>query len=201
MLFQSAIALEGVYTSIKSSIDRCYINNKSIHMNYKKKIRNSALTFKLKDISNKIFSVWLDNASLVYDLSPEYINKIKKDNVESVFLDHLDSAINSLVNKDSDKKKSIKGWSFGFLCGVIQGSIDVKWFNKYIIEASDEYENLLKAKALKEFINFDNASSEKIFLIYEHLISERVHVLGKTDFTNPNIKSIFNHKNSSILKC
>jgi len=170
-------------------------------MSHKKKIRKSALTFKIKDLANKIFSMWLDNASFVYDLPSEYIDRIKNDNdeVESIFLDHLDLAINSLVNNDSDKK-SIKGWSFGFLCGHIQGSIDVEWFNKYVLEPSKEYENLMKAKAIKEFINFDKASFEKIFLIYEHLISEQVLPLEKTAFSSSNIKSIFNHKNSSLIK-
>jgi hypothetical protein len=169
-------------------------------MNYKKKIRQSELTFKIKDIAQKVFSVWLDNASFVYDFSPEYIDKIKGDEVENTFLDHLERAINSLVHDKSDEKTSIKGWSFGFLCGHIQGSIDLEWVNKYVIEPSEEYENLMKAKAIKEFINLDSASFEKIFLIYEHLISKRVQPLEETELSCSNIKSIFEHKNSNSIK-
>lgn len=174
--------------------------NKFLIMTNKKKIRQSILTFKIKDIAEKVFSIWLDNASFVYDLSPEYIDKIKDDDVDDIFLDHLDRAIKSLVHDKSDEKKSTKGWSFGFLCGHIQGSIDVEWVNRYVIEPSKEYENLMKAKAIKEFINLDNASFEKIFLIYEQLISKRVQPLEKTEYSSSNIKSIFDHENSNSIK-
>lgn len=169
-------------------------------MNYKKKIRQSILVFKIKSIAEKVFSTWLENASVIYDLSPTYIERIKDDETESIFLERLNSAINSLVKEKSDDKKSIKGWSFGFLCGHIQGGIDVEWVNKYVIEPSKDYENLMKLKAIKEFINFDDTSFDQIFLINQYLNSKRTQPLGETEFSSSNIKSIFDHKNSSGIK-
>lgn len=51
---------------------------------------------------------------------------------------------NHLVNEKSKEKKSISGWSFGYICGYMQGSLNVKWSNRYLIETSKEFADLMK---------------------------------------------------------
>ena len=77
-------------------------------MDYKKKISNSGIAFKIKNISKQIFSRWLENAKEVYNLSPELLNRIKDDEVEDTFLDHLEIAIKALVEDKSDEKNKTK---------------------------------------------------------------------------------------------
>ena len=169
-------------------------------MDYKKKITNSGIAFRIKSISKQIFSQWLENAKDVYGLSPELFNKIKDDEVENTFLAHLERAIEALVENKSDKKKSIRGWSFGYLCGHLQGSIEVEWVNKYIIEPSQEYEDLMKIKAIIEYLNFDDTSLDKIFSIYQYLITQRIQPTGSIEVTSSNVISIFKHKSLNQVK-
>ncbi len=169
-------------------------------MDYKKKISNSGIAFKIKNISKQVFSRWLENAKEVYNLSPELFNKIKDDEVGNIFLDHLEKAIRALVEEKSDDKKSIRGWSFGYLCGHLQGSIDAEWVNKYIIEPSKEYGDLMKIKAIIEYFNLDDISSEKIFFIYNYLIAQRIQPTESPEVTSSNVISIFKHKDSDQVK-
>ncbi|RLA08827.1 MAG: hypothetical protein DRQ51_01370 [Gammaproteobacteria bacterium] len=169
-------------------------------MNYEKKIINSDLYFKIKIIAKEVFLQWLDKARRTYNISPLLYNKIKNDNVESIFLEHLKKAIKSLIEDKSEDKKSISGWSFGFLCGHLQGSIDYAWFHKYVVECSKDYEDLMKIKAIIAFLKWNNESLDKIFTIYKHLLEHRVEPIKSPETIPDNIIPIFNNRDSNLFE-
>lgn len=120
-------------------------------------------------------------------------NKIKDDEVEDVFIDHLEKAIKTLVEEKSEEKKLIKGWSFGYVCGYLRGSIDVEWVNKYIIKQSKEYKDLMKIKAIIAYLKWDQSSLDKIFSIYKYLIDQRVQSTEIVESTSSNVISILKY--------
>jgi hypothetical protein len=169
-------------------------------MNYNKRIRQSRFGFKVKKIAADIFNKWMENAQSVYGLSPDAINTIGQEQVDEVFIEHLEKAIISLTEEESPEKTTIPGWGFGFLCGYVQGSIDVYWVNKYIIEPGREFEELLKLKSMILCLNFDDSTVNKIFLIYSHLLQDRIHVSDLVQNENSNIIPIKKFDNSSLIQ-
>ncbi len=110
-------------------------------INYKQKIIDAGIMFSIKSISEQVFSQWIVNATTEYQLSPKFINKIQEENTEKIFLEKFIKAIKVLTEEKSDEKKSIKGWSFGFIFGYMQGALHTHWFNQFILHPSTEYEN------------------------------------------------------------
>jgi len=170
------------------------------NVDYKKRIIDSGLIFSIKDISNQVFSQWIKDATVVYDLSQEFVDKVKNDSFEEIFLDNLLEAIESLVEDKSIEKQSVKGWAFGFLCGHIQGALNIFWVNKYILEPSKEYENLMRIKAIREWINFDSESLDKIHNIYKYLIEQRIQPDEKINISEKNIIQMNKYKDLDKLK-
>ena len=172
----------------------------AITVDYKKKIKTSAVAFGIKKISKEVFAVWLENAKTAYSLHSGLLDKIKNDRVEDVFLNYLADAIKALVEDTSIEKKSAKGWSFGYVCGYLQGRLDVAWYNKYIVETGREYEDIMKIKAVIEYFKWDTLLLDNIGKIYCHLLDQRVQpVVDKWD-VSPNVVSIFKRKNMNISK-
>ncbi|MBV5339668.1 MAG: hypothetical protein J0665_08910 [Deltaproteobacteria bacterium] len=169
-------------------------------MNYKKKIKNSPLAFRINSISKEVFTIWLENAKTAYNLKPDLINKIQNDKFEDVFLNYLSDAIKILVEDKSLEKKTVPGWSFGYVCGNVQGKLEVTWYNKYILEASIEYENILKIKAVIEYFKLDTLLLDKIGTIYSHLLEQRVQPSVDKCEVSPNLISIFKYKNKNNSK-
>ncbi len=169
-------------------------------MNYLNKIKQSELAFKIKGIANDVFKKWLKNAQKTYDLTPEFIKKIENDQVDKFFLNHLEDAIHSLVEKTSGEKKEIPGWSFGYLCGHLAGSIDVEWVNKYIIEPSVEFEDLLKIKAIISGFKSDNTLVKTTNIIYNLLLKNRVQPTDLIKSQKSKIIPISGYDDSALIK-
>ena len=165
-----------------------------------KKIRNSRLSFTIKKTSEQVFSQWLKCAKVVYDLPESFVESIKFDDHEDLFIKHLEGAISDLVESKSDKKTNIKGWSFGYLCGHLEGSIDVTWTNKYIIEPSKDYEDMMIIKAIISYVNFDKNLSKDIFSIYNYLIESRIDPIELKNNIPKNVVSILNHEKSNKIQ-
>ncbi|MBN2617191.1 MAG: hypothetical protein JXR64_02630 [Spirochaetales bacterium] len=85
--------------------------------------------------------------------------------LHSRIIDKLEEAI-SLLSTKIPSKKNNKEWSYGFVCGFIQGGLDVFWYNKFILEQSREFQKLLMVKALVIYIMNDKTDSDKIYDIY-----------------------------------
>lgn len=144
--------------------------------------------------------MWLENAKAAYSIQTDFIDKIQNDKVEDAFLDCLADAINTLVEDKSIEKKSVKGWSFGYVCGYVQGRLDVAWYNKYIVETGRDYEDIMKIKAVIEFFKCDALLLDRIGSVYSYLLEQRVQpAVNKWD-VSPNVVSIFKRKNVSISK-
>lgn len=169
-------------------------------MDYNKRIRSSSLIFTLKKTSELVFSQWLKCAKDFYNLPTEFVESIKSDDVEPVFIEHLEKAINALVENKSDEKVQIKGWSYGYLCGYLEGCINVTWTNKYIIEPSKEYEDMIKIKSIIEYINWNESSSKHMLSIYNYLINKRIKPLELKGNIPDNVVTISSHTKSDKNK-
>jgi hypothetical protein len=171
-----------------------------MNMDYKKKIKRSPLAFRISKISKEVFAVWLENAKTAYNLQADLIDKIQNDKVEDVFLDYLAAAIKVLVEDKSIEKKTVPGWSFGYVCGNVQGRLEVTWYNKYILETGIEYENIIKIKAVIEYFKLHTLLLDEIGKIYSHLLEQRVPPSVDKWDVFPNVVSIFKGKNDSSAK-
>jgi len=141
-------------------------------MNYEQ-INKSSLSLKISNISTKIFYQWIKNAKIAYGLNDGDIKQVSSAILREEFVQHLMSAINSLL-KENHEEKSISGWSFGYLCGHIQGSLNVKWSNKYIIEQSKEFEDLMIIKSVIGLIELDDSFATKLMIIYDYFLGQRI---------------------------
>lgn len=171
-----------------------------MNMDYKKKIKRSSLAFRISKISKEVFAVWLENAKTAYNLQADLIDKIQNDRVEDVFLDYLAAAIKVLVEDKSIEKKTVPGWFFGYVCGNVQGRLEVTWYNKYILETGIEYENIIKIKAVIEYFKLDTLLLDEIGKIYSHLLEQRVPPSVDKWDVFPNVVSIFKGKNDGSAK-
>jgi hypothetical protein len=178
------------------SQDQEQVDNATI---FKCRIRKSAVMFKINRIASDVFAQWLKNAKFVHGIEPQLLDRIKDDEVRDVFIDHLASAIKSFIEEKSDKMTATKGWSYGYICGYIQGRIDVSWYNKYVLELSSEYENLLKLKSIIEYLKYDGNVMDRIHHIYDHLLSQRIQPTDNM-YSSDKIVSILSHKNSKLIK-
>ncbi|MDM8546993.1 hypothetical protein QUF61_10910 [Candidatus Venteria ishoeyi] len=142
-------------------------------MNYQHNIRNSPLKFVLRKISMQLVRKWLECAKYKYGSNTIADFDFDEIEVENDFIRHLSNAIESLINYKSREKKSIPGWSFGYICGHVQGALNVTWSNLYLLEPSKEFENLMKLKTVIELLRIDNDFSQKIEIIYSYFITHR----------------------------
>lgn len=166
-------------------------------MDYRARIKRSPLAFRITVISKGVFVEWLENAKTAYRLQADLIDVIKNDNYEDLLIDYLADAIDALVTDKSIEKKSIPGWSYGYVCGNVQGRLEVAWYNKYIIEAGIDYKNIMKIKAVIEYLKFDALLLDKIGKIYSYLIEQKVQTSVEKFDNFSNVVSIFKNINKS----
>ena len=148
----------------------------------KAKLRHSSLTFGLKRIAEKIFHQWLDNAATTFSFSEQFIEQIKDDDMTPALTEQLLEALHLLVSTKTEQDKAKPSWSFGFVCGHIEGSLEVTWVNKYVIQHSKEYRDLLKLLALKNVLMSDKAVINNVHEMYQHLLQNSA--------TNPLVQSM-----------
>ncbi len=139
-------------------------------MNYQQIIRRSSLGFVLREISIQLITGWVGNAKEKYDVPGIDSIGFDAQAVEENLVTHLASAIETLKNEKSHEKKFTPGWSFGFLCGHVQGALNVKWSNQYLIETSNDFKDLMKLRTILEIITLDSDLSKKIEIVYEYYL-------------------------------
>lgn len=169
-------------------------------MDYKKKIKRSPIAFRISVISKVVFAEWLENAKVAYSLQADLIDIIKNDDVENLLMDCLTDAIKTLVENKSIEKKAVPGWSFGYVCGNVQGRLEAIWYKKYILETGIEYENIIKLKAIVEYFKLDLLLLDKIGKIYSHLLEQRVQPSVDKFNIFQNVVSILKNKNNTNVK-
>lgn len=151
-------------------------------MNYQQKLRESELRFRMKAISYELITKWIECARNRYGFHDIDSNNINEADAESDFSEELLSAIQSLIEEVSIEKTSIPGWSFGYICGHIQGSLNAKWTNQYIIVGSNEYNDLMKIKTIIELMRVAPVCMKKIGLIYDYFTKENKQLsIDETD--------------------
>ncbi|MDQ6967228.1 MAG: hypothetical protein Q9M14_00920 [Mariprofundaceae bacterium] len=108
-------------------------------MNYQRNIRNSSLRFTLRKTAMKLLVNWHECAKNKYNISNTIEFSCDELEIENDLVDSLSSAVKSLVRDKSRENKSTRGWSFGYICGHVQGGLNVKWSNQYLVEPSKEF--------------------------------------------------------------
>lgn len=156
-------------------------------MNYKKTIRDSNIAFKIKKNAVIIFDIWVKNARKEYNLSSDFFIEAENGVIEKDFIDSFEKAILDLIEEKSAEKKKTPGWSYGFLCGSLQGRIDVCWYNRYILEKSEDFKDLLKMKALISYLNYDDFIVGKIAKVYDFLVKDKIKPVDLFENKNSNI--------------
>ncbi len=142
------------------------------------------------NIAKQLITMWYECAKNKYDDS--VVGKLEYDEleIENDLVQHLSSAIESLINDKSKERKSTPGWSFGFICGHVQGALNVKWSNKYLVESSKEFEDLMKLKTILELLRIDSDISQKIEIIYNYFTAHRNEVVDKEEALPENVISL-----------
>ncbi len=159
-------------------------------MNYQQNIRNSSLRFVLRQIAIQLATGWHECANYKYNNSDSIGSSYDELEVENDLVDNLSSAIESLVRDKSWEKKSMPGWSFGYICGHAQGALNVKWSNQYLVEQSKEFEDLMKLKTIMELLKIDTNVLPKIEIIYNYFTTHRNGVVNEEEVLPDNVISL-----------
>jgi len=159
-------------------------------MNYQRNIRNSSLRFTLRKAAIKLVVNWHECAKIKYNNSNTIEFSYDELEVENDLVDNLSSAIKSLVRDKSRGKKSTPGWSFGYICGHVQGGLNVKWSNQYLVEPSKEFEDLMKLKTIMELLKIDADALSKIEIIYNYFTTHRNGVANEKERLPDNVISL-----------
>ncbi|MBT4836297.1 MAG: hypothetical protein HON94_03010 [Methylococcales bacterium] len=130
----------------------------------KRIIRDSPINFRIKRFSPEIFSIWKRNINRM-DLT-ETNDKILEDVIDSIV-----SAL-STIKKNKDIKSQSTSISYAFVCGHIQGRLDGIWHNRYIIQKSSTFKELLLLKSMMLGVIDDQAKLLEIQSIYDSLLEE-----------------------------
>ncbi len=140
-------------------------------MQYEQKIRQSPLYFRIKPIAVDLAKHWFDCAKLQYaSLSME---PVQSDDNAEVFRHDLLKALSDALHSVEDKpvdKKSVAGWSHGFVCGHIEGALNILWTNRYLLEPSNDFKGLIRIKTLLTLLQTDDELSRKIQPVYQHFL-------------------------------
>ena len=165
-------------------------------MDLKQRMIETGLLFKFKKISKEIFEEWIINANKIYSI-PRNLYSNKNDNIFDQFLNHFEKAITSLVKYDN--KKSSPEWSLGYLCGFIQGSINLLWLNEYVIKYSKEYEIVIMLKVMHLYFYLGQVDVNTISYIYNYCMDYRVNDFELLEESIPNIVSISDYINQDRI--
>ena len=169
-------------------------NSCEYSMSYQQNIRRSSLRFSLRKVAVRLVTSWLECAKINYDIGGVGDFDCDESEAENDFVEHLSRAIESLVNNKSREKKSIPGWSFGFICGHTQGALNVKWSNQYLIEPSKEFEGLMKIKTIIEIFKIDNDIPRKIEIVYNYLTNHKNQVANEEGGLPNNVISLIQRR-------
>lgn len=158
-------------------------------MNYQQNITSASLRITPNKIAIQLITRWIECAKNAYDVEGIENFGYNELEVENDFVEHLSDSIESLVNDKSPEKKATPGWSFGYVCGHAQGALNVKWSNKYLIEPSKEFEDLMKLKTIIELLKLDSDISRKIEVIYNYFTSHKDKAINEEEGLPDNVIS------------
>jgi hypothetical protein len=88
----------------------------------------------LKNKAFKLFNKWVTNAKKNFPILNYQIKELK--DLEDDLLAVVFNAVDSLLKEEKIQKRKKEGYDYGFICGFVQGSLNVKWYNEYIYKQS-----------------------------------------------------------------
>jgi len=150
-------------------------------------IRSSPVASKLPMVALKVFEEWKSRAVLVYKSDPFRTRSAPSGDVVDDFAGRLADALRSLVLDKPPEKKSIPGWSYGYVCGYVQSSLDVEWYDRFFFGTSQQIRTMMKVKALAEYLRLEPGSIEKILRIYDYLEGRGLAPIDTASITDSDI--------------
>lgn len=164
-------------------------------------LRNSGTRFELEGIASEIFCIWIKTAGLEHNVAAAKAQKYSSngqlnEDFTNCFLD----AFRSEKSIGTQEKRARNEWSYGYICGYIQGNLETKWYDQFIFKRSEKYRELLETKALIEFLKLSSAPSESIGQIHEHLLHEESGIIEETNTSSGNVFYLKDRKGTAGVK-
>lgn len=132
----------------------------------------------LKNKAFKMFNQWVTNAKIDY---PHLNYQIKElSNLENNLEKIVYEAVFTLEQEEKLEKRKIEGYDYGFICGFIIGSLNVKWNYEYIYKQSNQYKMFEVLVILSSYLKFDDLKKIQLKSLYEE------HYASEINIDNPN---------------
>jgi hypothetical protein len=84
-----------------------------------------------------------------------------------------------LFREEKKEKRSISGWSVGYLLGFVASSLSVHWYYHYVYCQTDEYKQLMFFKAMILYLGVDSLIVNRIERLHKYLLDNKVDVSEK----------------------
>jgi hypothetical protein len=134
------------------------------------RIKQSPLFFEIKTFAPKIFHAWHWYVQDVYaHVSPEEQDQAR------LFQDVLEAFADALESVQSEKyseKRSIPGWSYGYICGFAAGNLETKWYTRYVVPHEEEFQHILLLKSLVLLFEADQQTREKFWNVHRYVSTD-----------------------------
>ncbi len=134
---------------------------------YFTQIKESPLLFKIKRFTPEVFHRWHQCAQKLYPtVSPE---EQEEKLLFSDMLDAFSGALEQVTSNQHVKKRRRPEWTHGYVCGFVQGNLQVAWYNRYVLSHIEEYKEVLLLKSLLELFKIDPQTWEKLWAVYQYV--------------------------------
>ena len=147
------------------------MNNNNIYIDLK------CIKEDLSTIAFNLFKKWTKNATKKYPNNDFTI--VDEGVLVNDLIDTIRSALISLAQSDKSKK-SIPGWSVGFVIGFISSNLNTCWVHEYIVKSSEKYKRLLILKIIRDFFNSKDA----------YILSQLSAIFQKEMLEDVNLKNL-----------
>lgn len=134
------------------------------------RIKQSSLFFKAKTFAPEIFHTWHWYVQDVYaEVSPE------EQDQDRLFRDVLEAFAGALESVQSEKyseKRSIPGWTYGYVCGFAAGNLETKWYTRYVLPHEEEFQHILLLKSLVLLFEAAPQTRETFWKIHRYVSTD-----------------------------
>lgn len=139
-------------------------------MDCKRAFVDSSFGSRLGELAPFLLDQWLECAGREYGIS-NIRSRVDVNRFSALddFIDILFSALDSLSKKSPESAMSFFG-SYGFICGFVQGGLNVRWTDSFIVEYTTEFKDLLKLKTVLEILKHDRRLAKKVDIYYDYYL-------------------------------
>lgn len=131
------------------------------------RIKQSPLFLKMKTFTPEMFHAWHGYVQDIYaKVSPE---EQDRERLVTDVLEAFARGLESVQTQEHSEKRSIPGWSYGYVCGFVEGNLETTWYNRYVLPHEQECQHLLLLKSLLLLFDADPTTRVKLWQIHQYL--------------------------------